>query len=126
MDALLAAGARDAFLTPIVMKKSRPGIKVSVLVDEACIDAVTDRLFAASTTIGVRQHQVRKRMLPRQERRVATSLGEVRVKVVDLPHGQMRWKSEHDDIAALAASAGEDYLAVKVLIDREIADAIER
>ena len=126
VDTLFAAGARDVYLTPIVMKKSRPGTKVSVLVDDACLDAVTERMFHASTTIGVRQHRVDKRMLPRQERRIATSLGEVRVKVATLPDGSSRWKSEHDDIAALAAEAGDEYLAVKARIDREIAEAMAR
>lgn len=126
VDTLFAAGARDVYLTPIVMKKSRPGTKVSVLVDDACLDAVTRRMFRASTTIGVRQHRVEKRMLPRQERRIATSLGEVRVKVATLPDGSSRWKSEHDDIAALAASSGEEYLSLKARIDREIAEALAR
>ena len=126
VDTLFAAGARDVYLTPIVMKKSRPGTKVSVLADDACLGAVTERMFHASTTIGVRQHRVDKRMLPRQERRIATSLGEVRVKVATLPDGSSRWKSEHDDIAALAARAGDEYLAVKARIDREIAEAMAR
>ena len=124
MDALFSAGARDVFLTPIVMKKSRPGTKVSVLVDDACLDPVTERLFAASTTIGMRQHRVQKRMLPRQERVVATSLGDVRVKMAHLPDGRMRWKSEHDDIAALAEKTGNDYLTVKLRVDHDIDKAI--
>lgn len=125
VDALFAAGARDVYLTPIVMKKSRPGTKLSALVDDAALDAVTERLFNASTTIGLRQHSVVKRMLPRRERTVATSLGDVRVKVVALPDGRTRWKSEHDDIAALAAGRGEDYLAVKARVDREIAAELD-
>ena len=84
MDALFAKGARDVFLTPIVMKKARPGTRLSVLVDEARLDAVLDELFAGSTTIGVRLHEVAKRMLPRQERTVDTTWGPVRVKVVTL------------------------------------------
>ena len=52
---------------------------------------------------------------------VATALGEVRVKVVTLPDGSTRWKSEHDDIAAIATRTGGDYLTTKARVDREIA-----
>ena len=124
MDALFAKGARDVFLTPIVMKKARPGTRVSVIVDEARLDAVLDELFAGSTTIGVRLHEVAKRMLPRQERTVDTTLGPVRVKVVTLPSGATRWKSEHDDVAALAVRNGLDYLSAKSAVDREIDKAL--
>lgn len=121
MDALLAKGARDVFLTPIVMKKSRPGTKVSLLVDEAALDAVLEALFAASTTIGARLREVAKRMLPREQRTVATTRGEVRVKLAQLPNGTTRWKSEHDDVAAIAARTGEGYLATKAAVDAELA-----
>ena len=124
MDGLLAKGARDVFLTPIVMKKSRPGTKVSVLVDESVLDAVLAELFAASTTIGVRLRQVAKRMLPRQERTVATSFGDVRVKVATLPNGATRWKSEHDDVAAIATRTGTGYLAAKEEVDAEVGKLI--
>ncbi len=125
MDALFAKGARDVFLTPIVMKKARPGTRLSVLVDEARLDAVLDELFAGSTTIGVRLHEVAKRMLPRQERTVDTTWGPVRVKVVTLPNGAKRWKSEHDDVAALAVRNGLDYLSAKSAVDREVDKALE-
>lgn len=124
MAALFAKGARDVFLTPILMKKARPATKVSVLVDDRHRDAVINELFAASTTIGVRLHEVVKRMLPRSERSVRTSLGDVQVKVVTLPNGSQRWKSEHDDIAAIAARDGVDYLTVKATVDQEVERAL--
>ena len=125
MDALLAAGARDVFLTPIVMKKARPGTKVSVLVDEQRLDGVLSELFDASTTIGVRLREVAKRMLPREERTVDTTLGPVRVKIVTLPSGARRWKSEHDDVAGIAARTGSGYLAAKAAVDRDVARALD-
>ena len=121
VDALFAKGAKDVFLTPIVMKKARPGTKVSVLVDEGRLDAVLTELFTASTTIGVRLREVTKRMLPRREQTVATEFGDVRVKVVTLPSGATRWKSEHDDIAAIATRTGQDYLTTKAEVDGAVA-----
>lgn len=119
-DALFAKGAKDVFLTPIVMKKSRPATKISLLADEAVLDAVLAELFTASTTIGARVREVTKRMLPREERIVSTSLGEVRVKVVVLPDGSRRWKPEHDDIAAIAERTGDGYLRTRTVVAREL------
>ena len=125
MDALFAKGAKDVFLTPIVMKKSRPGTKVTVLVADAERDAVLAELFRASTTIGARLRDVTKHMLPRKATTVATALGDVRVKIATLPNGATRWKSEHDDIVAIATRTGRDYLATKEEVDRAIAAALQ-
>ena len=124
-EGLFATGAKDVFLTPIVMKKSRPATKLSLLVDEAHLDAVLAELFVGSTTIGVRTRQVTKRMLPREERTVTTSLGDVRVKIVTLPGGSRRWKPEHDDIAAIAERQGADYLTTKAALSREVDSVVE-
>ena len=124
-EGLFAKGAKDVFLTPIMMKKSRPATKLSLLVDEAHLDAVLAELFAGSTTIGVRTRQVTKRMLPREERTVTTSLGDVRVKIVTLPGGSRRWKPEHDDIAAIAERQGADYLTTKAALTREVDSVIK-
>lgn len=121
VESLLADGAKDVFLTPVVMKKSRPATKVSVLVDEKALDTITQTLFTSSTTIGVRIQAVEKRMLPRESREVITSFGKVRVKIVTLPGGETKWKSEHDDIVSLAAEHAMNYLELKRRVDEEIA-----
>lgn len=123
-EALLAAGARDVFLTPILMKKGRPGTKVSLLVDEQRLDAALDTLFSTTTTIGARLHAVSKRMLPREERVIDTALGPVRVKIAALPGGARRWKSAHDDVARIARDAGIGYPAAKDAVDRDVAQAL--
>ena len=125
LAALFEAGARDAFLTPVIMKKSRPGTLLTVLAAPQRSDALLRVLFHESSTIGVRLHEVRKLMLPRQERRLHTSLGEVSVKIVGLPGGGSRWKLEHDQVRALAARAGRPYLAVREQLDREVAALLD-
>ena len=65
IERLLAAGARDAYLTPIVMKKGRPGILLSVLTDTAKLAVVTDLIYSNTSTIGLRIQRVSRRMLPR-------------------------------------------------------------
>ena len=52
---------------------------------------------------------------------MATSFGPVRIKVVTQPDGQLRWKSEYDDVRRIAEAGGVDYLSTKAQIDREIA-----
>ena len=121
MEGLFAVGARDVVVTPALMKKSRPGHRVSVLAPPDRLEAVVRRLTDESTTIGVRFHDVQKWMLPRRTVTVDTTIGKVRVKVVALPNGRKRWKSEHEDILALARARGESYLVLKDAVDQEIA-----
>jgi hypothetical protein len=54
LDRLLEAGARDAYLTPLIMKKGRPGIQLSVLSDPDKVTPLSDLIFAETTTLGVR------------------------------------------------------------------------
>ncbi len=120
LDTLLAHGAMDVFMTPIVMKKSRPGTKLTVLCSEDTLNTLLELVFEHSTTIGVRVSQVQKRMLKRTLHSVDTSLGTLQIKSVRLPNGRRRWKAEHDDIARLAQGHGLSYLEAAERIRREI------
>jgi uncharacterized protein (DUF111 family) len=126
MDRLLEAGARDVYLTPIIMKKARPATKVSVLCPPELTDEIQAILFANSTTIGVRVIEVSKRMLPRETIQVATSSGPVSVKVVTEGNGRRRWKLEHDEVASLATENGTDYLRMKARLDSEVSAFFEQ
>jgi pyridinium-3,5-bisthiocarboxylic acid mononucleotide nickel chelatase len=78
---LLARGARDAFLTPILGKKGRPAYLVTVLCDDDRVGDIVPAMFHASTTLGVRIHQERRVCLDREWKSVATPWGAVRVKI---------------------------------------------
>lgn len=121
---LFAAGAKDVFFTPIVMKKSRPGIRVSVLCDPEIESALLGVIFGHSSTIGVRVHEVQKRMLPRESLMVDTRLGRVAVKRVLLPGGGSRWKLEHDAVAAIAEAHGRDYLGTRRILERDVSERL--
>ena len=121
IEGLFEAGARDVMVTPGLMKKSRPANRVSVLTHPDDLPAIVERLVRDSTTIGVRFHDVRKWMLPRDVQTVPTSVGKLQVKVAKLPNGRRRWKIEHDDVLRIARERGEDYLALKDTVEREIA-----
>ncbi len=88
---LLADGARDVWLTPVQMKKGRPGIVVSVLCDPARRDLLSDRLLRESTSLGVRAHAVKRTMLTREIVAVATEFGPVAVKLGRDPTSSELW-----------------------------------
>ena len=81
MERMFAAGARDVWYTPIVMKKGRPALKISALCAPGRVEAVGGALLAESTTIGLRHHQVGRRTLARRQVRVQTAHGELEVKL---------------------------------------------
>jgi uncharacterized protein (TIGR00299 family) protein len=124
-EALFQAGAVDIYFTPIVMKKGRPAQMVSALCAEHLQSKVSAALLNHSSTIGLRTFPFDKTVLEREALTLTTTLGEVRVKRVVQPNGQTRWKSEHDDVQALALKAGIDYPSAKRLIDFEIGTQID-
>lgn len=99
---LLEAGAADAFLTPVVMKKGRPGVVLTVTAPVPMAGKLTSVVFRETTTIGVRTHRVSRRVLARESRRVKTSLGEVTVKVIAPGPGE-RLVPEYEECARIAA-----------------------
>jgi uncharacterized protein (DUF111 family) len=112
LSSLLAAGASDAWLTPILMKKGRPAHTVSALVPAGAVDAVRRVLFTESSTIGVRSHPVAKEALDRESRTVDVEGCPVRVKVARLAGVVVNVSPEYDDVAAAAAALGRPVKAV--------------
>lgn len=106
MARLFAAGALDVYLTPIHMKKNRPGILLTVLCRPADAAALTDLLFAETTTLGVRQQTLVRRCLSREIVTVATRFGPVRMKVARMKNGQVRAVPEYDDCHRIALERG--------------------
>ncbi|HEX4983831.1 MAG TPA: nickel pincer cofactor biosynthesis protein LarC [Ilumatobacteraceae bacterium] len=96
--ALIAAGAYDAWATPIVMKKGRPAHTVHALCDDATLAAVSDVMIVETGTLGVRATAVERWPQRREERFVDVGGHPVRVKV-----SGSRVKAEHDDAVAAAA-----------------------
>jgi uncharacterized protein (TIGR00299 family) protein len=97
VEALLAAGARDVTLTPVTMKKGRPGVLLQVIAELEQRDRIAAVLLRETSTIGVRTHTVERLILPREMSSVETRFGAVRVKIVTLPDGSRRVTPEHDD-----------------------------
>ena len=81
LEQLLAAGALDAWVVPIQMKKSRPGAMLCALAQADRLDAVRSAYFRETTTFGVRCFPVERAILDRETRRVKTRFGAIDVKV---------------------------------------------
>jgi uncharacterized protein (TIGR00299 family) protein len=99
--ALLAAGAYDAWATPIVMKKGRPAHTLHALCEAASIEPVRDTLIAESGTLGVRATHVERWPQQRLDDTVDVEGHAIRIK-----RATGRVKVEHDDAAAAAAALG--------------------
>lgn len=106
LERLLTAGARDAFLVPVVMKKSRPGTTLRVLADPADRERLAAIVFAETSTIGLRYTTWRRTVLPREEARVETPYGAVRVKIARAPDGTPNLAPEFEDCRRLALERG--------------------
>ncbi len=105
--AVLAAGAVDAWVTPVVMKKGRPGHVVTALAGAGHGPAVAEALRTATGTLGVRAATYERWPATRQVVEVDVDGHPVRVKV-----SPVRAKAEHDDVAAVAAATGRPPLEV--------------
>ena len=101
IDRLLEAGARDAYLTPVIMKKGRPGIQLTVLADPNKETELTELIFSETTTLGIRRLPVQRHILERRTDTVQTPYGPIRVKITDIG-GKQRITPEYDDCARIA------------------------
>ena len=105
-EALFEAGAVDVFTQAIGMKKSRPGILLTVICHPQHIEACEAVLFRETTTLGVRRLTQQRTILPREIQRVQTKYGEVRVKVAwsnsDVGRRITNVQPEYEDCAAIA------------------------
>ena len=81
LEAVLTAGAADAWIAPVTMKKGRPGHLLGAVVPESARAAVEDALFRETSTLGLRAYRVERSVLDREVIEVATPYGPIRVKV---------------------------------------------
>jgi uncharacterized protein (DUF111 family) len=118
ISALLAAGALDAWATPIVMKKGRPGLTIAALAERANGDAIAAAVLRETSSIGVRRSYVDRVERPRHTVEVTTRFGTVPVKVSSGPFGPPVVKPEFDVCARLAGEAG---VSVREVLDAALA-----
>ncbi len=103
-DRLLGAGALDIFTQPVSMKKSRPGLLITVLCRPEDEPRCTDIVFAETSTLGLRRQLQQRWVLPRRMETLETPYGSVSLKVAYHPRTQtvLNVHPEYEDCAALA------------------------
>jgi uncharacterized protein (TIGR00299 family) protein len=119
VDRLFEAGALDVFLTPVVMKRSRPGTVLTALCAPARVSELSRVLFEESSTIGVRWSEWRRAALPREIVTLDTSHGPIPFKVSRLEGRVVTVTPEFADVARIAR---EKSLPVREVLDQARAD----
>lgn len=99
--ALIENGAKDAFVTPVIMKKGRSGMLLTVLCSAIDKERFVSLIFKHTSTIGIRVKETERIILNRHEETVHTKLGDVRVKYSE-GYGVKREKPEFEDLRKLA------------------------
>lgn len=115
LDAIYESGAREAFFTPVQMKKNRPGVLLTVITTTTDKDAVVKSIFANTTTIGIREKICNRFILDRKIETINTPLGPVRVKKSS-GYGVQKSKVEFDDLSKIAKEKGLSLTEVRTTI----------
>jgi len=119
IERLLAAGAHDAYLVPVVMKKGRPGILLSAMVPPHLEQNAIALIYRETSTIGVRVQHISRRKLARRETTVATSFGPVRAKAV-VRDGREAVAPEFEECKRIALERGLPLLEVMRTLEQEL------
>ncbi|MFB2876136.1 nickel pincer cofactor biosynthesis protein LarC [Floridanema aerugineum] len=101
-DTLLTAGALDVFTQPIIMKKSRQGVLLTVICHPEKQSICQTILFRETTTLGIRHYLQQRSILQREIQKVSTPYGEVRVKIAGTNGNITNVQPEYEDCAQLA------------------------
>ena len=106
MDRAFELGALDCYFTSVQMKKNRPGVLLSILCRAEQRSALTELLFAETTTLGIRSYEVERRALERRIVRVETQYGPIDVKVAQVNGHVLKEMPEYEQCRRAALAAG--------------------
>ncbi len=116
-ERLLELGALDVTVTPLLMKKGRPGVLLSCLAMAEKREALVKAMFLHTSTLGLREVPVTRYKLSRTEEVVETAHGPVRVKVSE-GYGVVRRKAEYEDLARIARETGMGLEEARRLVEK--------
>jgi len=120
VDRLLEAGALDVFLTPVIMKRSRPGVVLTAIAEPSRVGELSTILFEESTTIGVRWTDYRRTRLERELVTLPTAYGPVQFKLSKLRGKLVTVTPEFAEVSLIAREKG---LPVREVLEQARADA---
>lgn len=102
MERLFKLGAMDVYLTPIIMKKGRPGVTLSLICGNEVEESVIAFILRETTTLGIRKYKVHRAILKRENSIIDTEYGKVRVKTSFYKDEKIKSKPEYEDIKNIA------------------------
>lgn len=102
MELLFKTGAVDVTFTPVIMKKSRPAVQLSVMTPSDKKEKIVEILLSETSTFGVRYYEVNRITLKREIQTVKTPYGPVNVKVGSLDGGVLKISPEYEDCKKIA------------------------
>lgn len=111
-ERLFEEGALDVFLTPVQMKKGRPGTLITVLAEFSRVDALTTIIFQETPSLGVRTHRAKRRKLSREVKEVKTKYGKVKVKIAKISEKIKSVSPEYEDCHKIARREGVPFQEV--------------
>lgn len=111
MQRLMDAGARDVHYSPVFMKKNRPGYQLNVICKADKMDELQKIIFEETTSIGIRIQYMDRKILERKIEKRNTSMGEVYIKICNLPSGK-RIYPENDSIVKICKETGKNWQEV--------------
>jgi uncharacterized protein (TIGR00299 family) protein len=111
MELLLKNGAKDAYYTPIFMKKNRPAYMLGVICAEDKIEQLEDIIFTHTTTIGIRKTEAARSILNREALTVVTPYGEAIVKICTYKDKRFIYP-EYESIRKMSELSGKDYMTL--------------
>lgn len=98
IERLFEVGAKDVYLEQIIMKKSRPAIKLSVIADFGLINDIVETIFVNTTTIGIRFYKAFRNTLNRLTKTINTELGQFRIKICSKDGKTINQSIEYEDL----------------------------
>ncbi|HZV47553.1 MAG TPA: nickel pincer cofactor biosynthesis protein LarC [Thermodesulfovibrionales bacterium] len=119
IDLLYKAGSLDVYLTQVIMKKGRPGVKLTALCYEERKEALMKIILRETSSIGLRYYETRRRVMQREIKTVDTKFGKIRVKVSKLGNEIIKAAPEYEDCRKIARQFNIPLIEVmKIILDK--------
>jgi pyridinium-3,5-bisthiocarboxylic acid mononucleotide nickel chelatase len=126
MGRAFTLGALDVVVTPVQMKKNRPGVVLTILCEPQALEAMIDVVLTETTTLGVRYYEANRRVLQRSLEVVRTDYGDVRMKVAGDGSRVLQARPEYEDIAKIAEESGVPLLEVQAAAMAAYSEKVKR
>lgn len=120
VESLFKKGALDVYLTPIIMKKGRPGIKLSVVYNKEQEEKIKETILTETTTLGFRKYKTQRNMLRREFSKIQTEYGEFTIKNSYYGGKLVKYKAEYDECKKAAIENGVSINEIYKEINKKI------